>query len=511
VEERVANAKGTSKGSRPKPATTKKASTKKASTKQARVVAASSGWADRVVLVGGSEGFAYVPNEVLTTGGDAAVKVAQRLFPNDKIAVAPLDGRADYQRVTGVPDVLRLVAELRRAGLGAQPNHVMFAHGCGCPCWCGPHPAQLWCGGGGVAGSPAYASPAYASPAYASPAYASPAYASPAYASPAYASPAYASPAYASPAYASPAYASPAYASPEQVTGNRRSSARPAVAPWTTIAAQRLAAPPLSTTPASVVVLDTGLATAAFQSAAVSGVLPLWSAAAQDGDQPDEDADQALDAAAGHGTFIAGLIQQAAPGTTVALHRVLHAQGDGDEVQIAAAIDALPDPPAQGALLNLSFGGYVFDDPALLASSVAGAQARGYVVVASAGNDGTCRPMFPAALPGVVAVGAVGPHGPATFTNHGAWVRACAPGVDLVSTFFAGWNGGDPATAGADPDDYVGWACWSGTSFAAPVVVGALAREMAVTGCTATEAVTRLVDNPALLRIPGLGTVVNVL
>lgn len=479
----MASTRGTPKSSRPKSSAARRSAVETARR--------SSGWAGRVVVVGGAAGFAYVPNQVLTTGGEAAVKVAQRLFPDDKIAVSPLDGRADYQRFTGVPDVLRLVAELRRAGLGAQPNHVMFAHGCGCPCWCGPHPAQAWCGGGGVAGAPAYASPAYASPAYASPAYASPAYASP--------------------AYASPAYASPAYASPEQATGIRRSSARPAVEPWVTIAAQRLAAPPISATPASVVVLDTGLATAAFQSAAVTGVGPLWSSTSQDGDQPDEDADQALDAAAGHGTFIAGLIQQAAPGTAVALHRVLHAQGDGDEVQISAAIDALPDPPAQGALLNLSFGGYVFDDPALLASSVAGAQARGYVVVASAGNDGTCRPSFPAALPGVVAVGAVGPYGPAAFTNHGPWVRACAPGVDLVSTFFAGWNGAGPAAAGTDPDDYTGWACWSGTSFSAPVVVGALAREMAVTGCTANEAVTRLVDHPALLRIPGLGTVVNAL
>lgn len=258
-------------------------------------------------------------------------------------------------------------------------------------------------------------------------------------------------------------------------------------------------------------VLDTGLASTAFRSAALTGVLPLLSSTAADGDQPDEDADQALDAAAGHGTFIAGLIEQAAPGTSVTLHRVLHAQGDGDEVQIAAAIDALPDPPAAGALLNLSFGGYVLEDPGLLAAAVATAQDRGYVIVASAGNDGTCRPTYPAALPAVVAVGAVGPHGPAPFSNYGPWVRACAPGVDLVSTFFAGWNGDAPRASGNDPDDFSGWATWSGTSFAAPVVVGVLAREMAVSGISAADAVTRLIDHPALLRIPGLGTVINVL
>ena len=300
------------------------------------------------------------------------------------------------------------------------------------------------------------------------------------------------------------------YASAEQATGRRPSSARPAVEPWVTIAAERLAVAASASTAVPVVVLDTGLAMSGFHSAAVGSLLPLFTSAPEDGDQPDDDADLGLDPAAGHGTFIAGLIEQVAPGVAIALRRVLHAEGDGDEVQIAAAIDTLPDVPATGGLLNLSFGGYSMEHPGLLAAAVAGAQARGYVVVASAGNDGTCRPTFPASLPDVVSVGAVGPHGPAPFSNYGPWVRACAPGVDLVSTFFAGWNGDAPSDGDGDPDDYTGWACWSGTSFAAPVVVGALAKEMA-TGVTATEAVTRLIDNPALLRIPALGTVVNVL
>jgi len=474
------------------------------------------GWAGRVQIVGGTDGFAYVPGDVLTTSSAAALEVARRVYPENDLSVRSLDPTG-YELLSGVPDSLRLVAELRAASVPAQPNHVLFSHGCGCSC--PPHPAQLW-GGGGMQGAPAYASPVYASPVYASPVYASPVYASPVYASPVYASPVYASPVYASPVYASPVYASPVYASPvyaspvyaseQQATGNRPSSARPAMEPWVTLAAQRLGAAAVGTATAEVVVLDTGLAGPTFHSAAVTASLSMWDCPPPDADQPDEDADLALDPAAGHGTFIAGLVQQGAPGTAVSLLRVLHAQGDGDEVQIAWAIANLPDPPAEGALLNLSFGGYALDQPALLAAAVAGAQARGYVVVASAGNDATCRPTFPAALPGVVSVGAVGPQGPAPFTNHGEWVRACAPGVDLVSTFFAGWNGDAPLEAGTDPDDYSGWACWSGTSFAAPVVVGALAREMAVTGCTATEAVTRLIDDPALLRIPGLGTVVNV-
>jgi hypothetical protein len=40
-------------------------------------------------------------------------------------------------------------------------------------------------------------------------------------------------------------------------------------------------------------------------------------------------------------------------------------------------------------------------------------------------------------------------------------------------------------------------------------VVGALAQEMVIAGCTAEDAVGRVVDAPWLLRVPGLGTVVD--
>ena len=274
------NAKAT--GSRP-PARPPKAATKKPSRtaeqeaeREAgeKEAAQEKGWAGRVTFSHGHKRFALVPHEVLTSGGDKAVDIARKVFPDAEITPTTLEGAVGYVQLKGVPSPLRLVAELERAGIVAQPNHVFFMHSS--DCCCGPHPSLCWgaCGGP-VLGSPAYASPAYASPAYASavgaspayaspayasPAYASPAYASPAYASPAYASPAYASPAYASPAYASPAYASPAYASPAYASGHRHSSARPAVEPYVTIAAERLAQAAASSQGATVVVLDTGLA-----------------------------------------------------------------------------------------------------------------------------------------------------------------------------------------------------------------------------------------------------------
>ena len=472
-------------------------------------------WTDRVAI-SAERGVAFRPGEVVTGGGDAAFDEARKLdrrIRRDEVELGP------FIRLLDVPDPLRFVEELRVRGIVAQPNHVVFAHGD--PGW-PPHPATAatggggrggggcgccCCGGGGggghggVAGSPVYASPVYASPVYASPVYASPVYASPVYASPVYASPVYASPVYASPVYASPA------AQEYKQSGVRKSSVRPAQAD---ASMQALFGTKAVKGGPRVVVLDTGLS--------VDGNLPptrsgsRFVADAVDRDAPDEVGDGLLDPAAGHGTFIGGLVDRVAPGCGITLHRVLSTFGDGDEVAIAERLLAVAADATPKTIVNLSFGGYTLEQPFLLAWAVRQVQDTGAVVVASAGNDGTCRPTYPAALPGVVSVGAVGPTGPAPFSNYGPWVRACAPGVDLVSPYFQAFDGSEPLAAdGADPDRFDGWGCWSGTSFAAPVVVGALARAMLATGCTAAEAVARVVDAPGLLRIPDLGTVVNLL
>ncbi len=145
---------------------------------------------------------------------------------------------------------------------------------------------------------------------------------------------------------------------------------------------------------------------------------------------------------------------------------------------------------------------------ALVGEVVSLVQTKGITVVASAGNAAACRPAYPAALPGVISVGALGPCGPAEFTNYGPWVRACAPGVDLISSFF-GFNGANVAINGVDIDDFRGWAYWSGTSFSVPIVVAALINDMRLRGRTGKEAVDAIIDAPHLARIPCLGTIVN--
>ena len=256
-----------------------------------------------------------------------------------------------------------------------------------------------------------------------------------------------------------------------------------------------------------MVVLDTGLAGPDNLPDLLNHPLRVTSSSRVDA--PDRNGDRWLDPVAGHGTFIAGVIERIAPGCAIEVVGVLEPRGDGSESAIVEKIDEITRQRAP-AFLNLSFGGYVWEDAPLLSAAVLRAQRRGIVVVASAGNDGTCRPSYPAAIPGVVSVGAIGPDGPAWFSNYGSWVRACAPGVNVVSSFFKLFDGPEVGSAGRDIDSFASWATWSGTSFAAPAVIGALVREMRRSRCTPTEAVEHVIDASWLGRIPGLGTVVNV-
>ncbi len=78
----------------------------------------------------------------------------------------------------------------------------------------------------------------------------------------------------------------------------------------------------------------------------------------------------------------------------------------------------------------------------------------------------------------------------------------------MVSTFFDNFDGPEgPDNQGVDTDDFHGWATWSGTSFAAPRVVAALAR-LVEQGAAAQDAVQQLIEDPKRDRIPMMGTIV---
>ncbi len=184
-------------------------------------------------------------------------------------------------------------------------------------------------------------------------------------------------------------------------------------------------------------------------------------------------------------------------------------------------------------IVNLSLGTYSMDDETPLATRKLIAEMRedGWILVSSAGNDASCRPMWPAASPEVIGVAATGPAGPAPFTNYGPWVDACAPGQDVVATFpnamievppeagEAPPEGSPEITEGVGAAGAAKAAVWSGTSFATPAVVGAICHTAAALRASDLIVTTKdrlrvaaenTVHDPALLRLPGLGTVVNV-
>ena len=448
-------------------------------------------WRSRVGFAPG--GFAFRPGEVLVrqSAADLAQEALEQLLretdgvdlQRDESPVAE-----EFVRFRGGFDVSTAIRHLHSVGVLAQVNHVLFA----VPC-CPPHPARSR----SHRGTPFYGTPFYGTPFYGTPFYGT---AGGCGCGCGCADGLGGTPFYGTPFYGTPFYGtadpSPFRNPGTQVDGARRSSARPTEAldeDVLTVAG-----------PVRIAVLDTGLAET-FRPQALDDM----DVVGRGGDRPDEDGDGYLDPASGHGTFIAGIIDRRAHGCRLEVIEVLATQGDGDEAEVSTVLTELArrdDPPH---VVNLSFGAYAPLGMGALAHAVALLQEVGSIVVAAAGNDATCVPMYPAALPGVVGVGALDAEGePAPFTNYGPWVRASTLGVDVVSIFFEGYDGAESPVEGVDPDRFAGWARWSGSSFAAPRVAAALARAIAE-GVPASDAVARVVDDPSLPRIPMLGTVVD--
>ncbi|GAB3143257.1 S8/S53 family peptidase [Micromonospora sonneratiae] len=224
---------------------------------------------------------------------------------------------------------------------------------------------------------------------------------------------------------------------------------------------------------------------------------PLWLGGSYVPETDDEDpvyvhSDQ-LAVQGGHGTFVAGVVRQAAPGVRFDPEQALNRFGVGDEEMLVNALGRLGQAVT---VVNLSLGCFTQDDlPSLPIANAVAALPDRVVVVAAAGNAGTSRPTWPAALADVLSVGAVRLAGtgiePDPQSSFGPWVAACAFG-DRVSTYVPG----QLALTGLPVRVFHGFAGWSGTSFATAHVSGRLAAMMTAGNLDAEQARLALLATP---------------
>lgn len=195
----------------------------------------------------------------------------------------------------------------------------------------------------------------------------------------------------------------------------------------------------------------------------------------------------------GHGTNVAGIIGAADNGTGVVgvaprckimPVKVLGGpDGTGFDSNISAGIVWAVNHGAR--VINLSLGGE--GGSRTLEGAIDYAIAHDVVVCAAMGNDGDNAQAnygtsvnYPAAYPGVIAVGATDQHdqpaslfpGDLTFSNRGRWIALSAPGLDIMSTM--------PTYPVSNPEASLDYGTMSGTSQATPFVSGAAALLLSV-------------------------------
>jgi subtilisin family serine protease len=158
----------------------------------------------------------------------------------------------------------------------------------------------------------------------------------------------------------------------------------------------------------------------------------------------------------GHGTMTAGVVHLVAPEAKIMPLKAFSANGTGYNSDILRAIYYAVNHGAK--VLNMSFD-YSSYSPEL-ARAIQYSNSKGVISVASAGNDGQYKTVYPGGLPGVIDVASTSNSDiQSSFTNYGAppvWLAA--PGEAVVTTYPWGTYA-------------AGW----GTSFSTPFVAGTAA------------------------------------
>ena len=219
---------------------------------------------------------------------------------------------------------------------------------------------------------------------------------------------------------------------------------------------------------------------------------------------------QPIPAYTGHGTFVAGVMRCMAPAAEIVVSNAFSIAGSHLESDL---VTRLEDELRRGVdIFHLSIASNSRHDLPLIAFEQwlkRLHQTKGSVCIAPAGNHGHRRPNWPAAFPGVIAVGALGSdwRGRASFTNFGGWVDVYAPGRDIVNAYATGTYTCHVAPYTNQVREFYGMTKWSGTSFSTPIVTGLIAARMSRTGENAAQAAEALLAEARAQAIPGVGPV----
>ena len=254
-------------------------------------------------------------------------------------------------------------------------------------------------------------------------------------------------------------------------------------------------------------------------------------AIAGDGDgidpNPDDPGDHSEDdgSSSFHGTHVTGTVVAAtnngvgvagvAFGAKVMPLRALGIGGgyDYDVEQAIRFAAGLPNdsgtvPSRRADVLSMSLGGTGFSPGSQAVYDQA--RAAGVVIVAAAGNDGTTEMNYPAAFPGVIAVGAVDINkARAPYSNFGSWVSVVAPGGNMAQDVNGdSYPDGVVSTAASDSTGarVNGYGIAAGTSMATPHMAGVVALMKAVAPSLTPQKVAELLTSGALtddLGAPG--------
>lgn len=169
----------------------------------------------------------------------------------------------------------------------------------------------------------------------------------------------------------------------------------------------------------------------------------------------DSNGDGVIDGALGHGSMVTGLVNRLAPNASLVICKIADADGSTDCWSLIKGIAYAVDKGCEVA--NISMGSLNAIPAVEYADSWA--KAHNLTLVYAGGNAGLSRLLSPAdSTDGVSVVGVDIQNSKAPFSCYGRHSTVAAPAIGIHSSWWDGTEG-----------------IWSGTSFAAPMVTGAIA------------------------------------